>query len=84
MNPSLYFLHCIPCRETAIASNQDAREYARIEVGVTKAGSLILWCVRHDAPIFMFGNDEIGPMLKNVASQPCQGCGETPDEEHVH
>lgn len=76
MNPSVMFLHCVECRNVALANGEHPRDHARIEVGVTSKGGLILWCVTHDRPIFMFENDEVGPMLLNVVNTPCEGCRE--------
>lgn len=74
LNPSVLFLTCTSCL-VETPPNTPPSDYARIEVGITKTGDLIVWCRRHDAPIAMMKNGSIDLGLAELSSASCGCCG---------
>ena len=68
------FLHCGLCLKEK-ASSVSAKEYARLEVGWTKAG-LQVWCVRHDVNVIHL-DFEGQKHPANTTARSKEGEGET-------
>lgn len=71
-NPINLYLHCFDCIKEKL-STISAQEWSRLEVGVTKQGELVVWCIRHDKQVANLGVSEL---TRHMATAQCAECEE--------
>jgi hypothetical protein len=64
-SPIVAFMHCAQCQKIKPSSVSPA-EFARLEIGLDKGGTVIVWCVRHDMLVAMIKPER--PLPRNPQS----------------
>jgi len=68
------YLHCMHCIESC-PKDESPAEYARLSIGASPTGDLIVWCNRHGVCVLNIRNDKIGEELFQAGGAECAGCG---------
>lgn len=67
------YMHCVMCLND-MPSHLTPQIYAKLAVGVSPEGDLIVWCLRHDTPVTRMPNDKVADELMLAAHSECD-CG---------
>ncbi len=76
------YMHCFECMKE-LPQNQSPRDFARLSVGISPSGDLIVWCVRHDILVAHLLNSELTEALQSMAQQAC-ACVRHGKKETLH
>lgn len=68
------YMHCVHCLDNC-PSDQSPAEYARLSIGASPTGDLIVFCNRHHAIVAKMRNDEIGEQFFKAGGVECSCCG---------
>jgi hypothetical protein len=68
------YMHCVECISEC-PPNQSPAQYARLSIGASPNGDLIVWCNRHSMAVTRMRNDEIGQEFFRAGSVECSCCG---------
>jgi hypothetical protein len=63
----IYYMHCGRCYEE-LPVGLSAKEYAKLEVGVTKENTILVRCIRHDIDLGEF------KLLRDITNVSCGAC----------
>ena len=82
---SLKYIHCPDCLdELDSMPNVSPKEYARLSIGVSPLGGLVIECFRHDVIIESISNDCIADSLMIISEEECGNCGNCKCKEEGH
>jgi hypothetical protein len=68
------YMHCTFCLEQC-PPDQSPAEFARLSIGASPQGDLIVWCNRHGVCVTRMRNDEIGEAFFKAGGVECSCCG---------
>ena len=80
MSDKLTYLHCATCLKE-LPKGESPASYARLEVGITDQGNVLIWCLRHDMEVATLTPE----LIRDVAENPrCDACEDDDDQGTTH